>query len=182
MPLSTYISNSFSQHLNTLQFTSCKVDMESRGIEPDTRFFGGREWCDYEINIAAIAPAERKYFCFCLFTMSSADENMYTHFRQHYQAFQRATRYPKFGWCGFGPHVEKPRFLLEVPIMHGIDVNSITDDEIAVFLDSQFNLGNNIPLPVDVLDFFRAMVNDPDFTADCDLFNRLKQGIIERIQ
>ena len=48
------------------------------------------------------------------------DQAVYTHFPAAYPAWQRMTRFPKFGWTGFGPHHQDPFEILAVPERAGL--------------------------------------------------------------
>ena len=140
-------------------------------ITPETRFFGGAEWENMENDLSQVKVENRKYFCICFFTMVCADENMYAHFRENYEAFNSLTNYPKFGWLGFGINFEKPCYLLTSP--KEIDFESISEIEIKDFIHYQFEISSRFLGNISTKDFFTAMINDEHFNCENEVFRRL---------
>ena len=182
MTLNAYTKQQFFNDIKTLSLTTpnstiLKVDGRA---DIHTRFFGGREWDDYKLNISKIDVPNRKYFCLCLFAMVSADQNMYANHNEHYPAFRKMFTYPKFGWTGFGMHFEKPSFLLSVPSQSGVDFSGITNEELNDFVADQFRQAKSfLPKSLPVWDFFKDMINDVDFKSDTDIFKRLVDAMFE---
>ena len=175
MPLVHYAGEHFVRDASLLNTNRCNTIAESILNDLDTRFFGGHHWEKYLQDTAHVLQGNLAYYCFCLFTMTCADQNMYAHFREKYSEFRNRFRYPKFGWCGFGSHCEAPRYLLDIPcIQHDIDFNVITDTEIEEFLKSQYSILDGIFGAEFRRIFFREMLNDDGFYAECGVFKRLR--------
>lgn len=180
--LNKYAKQQFLNDINTLKlerpnFLILKADDRA---DSNTRFFGGKEWEHYNLNISNVELSNRKYFCLCLFAMVCADQNMFANHNKHYYEFRKTFTYPKFGWTGFGMHFEKPSFLLSVPSKAGVDFSSITTEELNEFVADQFKQAKSfLPKTLPVWDFFKDMINDIDFKSDTDIFKRLVNAMFE---
>lgn len=182
MTLNKYAKQQFLHDLNTLKSerpNSTILEVDARA-DSETRFFGGKEWEHYNLNISNIDIPNRKYFCLCLFAMVSADQNMFANHNEHYHNFRKMFIYPKFGWAGFGMHFEKPSFLLSVPSQAGVDFSEINTEELNEFVVDQFKQAKSfLPKSLSVWDFFKDMINDVDFKSDTDIFRRLVDAMFE---
>lgn len=167
-----YIQTNFSRDLKKLVYTNVEGRL----------FFGGAGWEMYSEDTRNIPVENLAYFCFCLFSMVCADQNMHSNFRFAYADWERKTKaiYPKFGWKGFSEHNEKPFYLLSVPERNGVDFNVITDEDLKHFVDynlkvslAEFGIVNEL--------FFKAMVEDVDFSNNIEVFNKLKLAIIDSL-
>lgn len=167
MTLLNYIKTQFIKDLQNLKFIT------KEGI----RFFGGPEWENFEADTSKIDSKNVPYFCFCLYSMTCADQNMHSNFKFAYRNWVLKSQYPKFGWSGFGNHFEKPKFLLEIPEKHGVDFNLITDQDVQEFVEFNFNVSLK-QFGVDTKTFFQIMVNDLDFNSNTQIFKRLKNEIL----
>jgi hypothetical protein len=168
MTLLNYIKTQFIKDLQSLEITT------NEGMS----FFGGQEWENFEIDTAKINPKHLAYFCFCLFSMTCADQNMHSNFKFAYRDWLKKSQYPKFGWYGFGNHFEKPKFLLEVSEQKGVDFNLITDQDLNEFVDFNFNVSLR-QFGIDTKTFFKVMMNDIDFNSETSIFQRLKKQILQ---
>ena len=179
MSLIEYINNNFQCDINSLNTSRCNniINENNPYINADTLFFGGPSWENFNKDIITVNPGDRAYFCFCLFAMVAADQNAHAHFKDVLFEWLEHYKYPKFGWCGFGPHFENVCYLLEVPSTNGIDFDTITDAELDAFVQLQFENGRSV-LGNLVNDFFGTMLKDEDFRCDLTIFERL----VNRIQ
>lgn len=179
MALLHYSQTHFLRDLRLLDFEYPNIyqtlDFTIPNITKNTRIFGGSKWEKQEIDLLEISLENRKYFCICLFFMVCIDENMYAHFKDEYEPFNRFTNYPKFGWLGSKIHLEKPCYLLIAP--KDVNIESIPELEIKDFIHQQFTkssqfLGNITPIA-----FFTAMINDEHFNCDSPVFQKILHSI-----
>lgn len=184
MTLLEYSRTEFSNDLSKLRFTHPNKHQALNNtltyIKTSTKFFGGIRWDNVENDLANIALENRKYFCLCLFILVSIDENMYTHFRENYDAFYKRTKYPKFGWLGLGPHIEKPCYLLQAP--KNIDYQNIPESQINEFIHDLFQNSVSILGQISVKIFFTTLVNDPDFECEIQIFKMIKKSIKSELE
>ncbi|MGO4819451.1 hypothetical protein [Flavobacterium sp. W22_SRS_FP1] len=179
MTLLEYSKQQFLIDLNSLRKTNCNniASELSPYIDSKTSFFGGYNWENYENDIMKVAPENRDKFCVCLFTMSSSDQHAHARFPNLLAVWLRYFKYPKFGYCGLGPHFEKVNYLLDVPAAHGINFDPISQEQIDEFLTSQFTAGRLV-LGDELNFFFQTMVQDSDFSSDTEIFRKIKKGIV----
>jgi hypothetical protein len=179
MTLLEYSQKQFLIDLNRIPKTNCNnITSElSPNIDSKTNFFGGYHWENYENDIINITPENRDKFFICLFTMSSSDQNAHAKFPNLLAVWLRHFKYPKFGYCGLGPHFEKVNYLLDVPVAHGINFDSISQELIDEFLTSQFDSGRLV-LGDHLNSFFQSMLKDVDFFSDTEIFRKIKKGIV----
>ena len=175
MTLLHYSQTHFLKDLELLDYTfptpSQTLNFLKPHITPKTRFFGGAEWENMENDLSKVKIENRKYFCICLFTMVCADENMYAYFKENYEAFNSLTKYPKFGWLGFGINFEKPCYLIIAP--KEINFDSIPELEIKEFIHHQFTISSHFLEDITPNQFFTVMINDIHFNCECEIFRRL---------
>lgn len=182
MALINYSRTTFLNDLSVLQFTRPNrivIEMNAN-FNDKTIFFGGRQWSDFQQNINHVLPQNRAYFCLCLFTLVSADQNIHAHFPNLIKAWDRRFSYPKFGWCGFGAHFEKVRYLLQIPEQNGIDFNIITEQELQDYFCFHYQTGKT-ELDQNINSFFRIMLEDADFDFNSDIFSKLKEIMIDSL-
>ena len=146
-------------------------------IDSTTNFFGNYRWENYENDVMNVAIENRDKFCTCLFTMTSSDQHAHAKFPNLLPVWLRHFEYPKFGYCGTGPHFEPVNYLLDVPAAHGINFDSISQEHIDEFLTSQFDSGRLV-LGDQLYFFFQTMLEDPDFYSDTEIFRKIKKGIV----
>ncbi len=149
-------------------------------IDRNTIFFGGRDWINFEEDIRRIPQHHIQHFILCLFTIVVIDQNMFTNFRNSYAIFRAKTNYPKFGWTGFGTHMEKPKKILSVAEKKGlldkIWVQEHEQEYIKLFVkECQWFFSTILP-EIRTLDFLDALVNDTDFRIMDD-----EQGMVFEI-
>ena len=175
MTLLQYIQNLFLKDLQLLDFIypiPFDIDLELRPfVNNTTPFFGGNGWHNMESDLSQINEEHKKYFCICLFTMTSADQNMYSHFRSNYEFFYNNLKYPKFGFFSFGIAFERPCSLLTAP--KEIDFESIPEIEIKDFIHYQFEISSRFLKNISTKDFFTSMINDKDFNCNTEIFRRI---------
>lgn len=182
MSLNKYARQQFLIDIKTLKLEqpNSVIFKFDRRVDLHTRFFGGKEWKRYHLDISNVELSNRKYFCLCLFAMVCADQNMFANHNEHYYEFRKTFTYPKFGWTGYGIHFEKPSFLLSVPSQAGVDFDGITTEELNEFVVDQFKQAKSfLPKSLPVWDFFKDMINDVDFKSDTDIFKRLVDAMFE---
>ena len=175
MTLLHYSQTLFLRDLQSLKFIypiPFDIDLESRPfVNKTTPFFGGNGWQNMESDLSNINEEHKKYFCICLFTMTSADQNMYSHFRSNYEFFYNRLKYPKFGFFGFGIAFERPCYLLTRP--KEINFDSIPELEIKDFIHHQFKTSSHFLGNITSKDFFTQMIGDIHFNCECDIFRRI---------
>jgi hypothetical protein len=174
MTLLEYSKKQFLIDLESLQKNEfeTKPDLTSKAL-----FFGGSQWENFKNDISKIDIKNRDKFCVCLFTMTSADQNAHSHFPELLPNWLQYFKYPKFGGYSFGPYFEKVNYLLDVPVAHEINFDTISQEQINEFIISQFQDGCSV-LGNQLNDFFQKMVNDPDFNSNTDIFSKIKEGIV----
>jgi len=62
----------------------------------------------------------KAFFIYSIFITVSSDQTMYTYYQSYYNEFRFLTRYPKFGWCGMGPHIKNPLLIFQYPIEENV--------------------------------------------------------------
>jgi hypothetical protein len=161
--LEHYYQTQFTQDLETLAYRHPNPVIMNNlplfKIDAATKFFGGMEWENFDDDLASIANKEA--FIYCLFVITIIDLVMFTYFQHNYEHFRNGTQYPKFGWCGYGPHYENPKKMLLKSEENGIlDVVSFqtTQKAYLIFIGTLFSKTG-----VDAKEFIQAMLNDPDF-------------------
>lgn len=182
MTLLNYSQNQFFNDLNSLQFSKPNnIILELNPyFNERTVFFGGREWSNFSQDINHVSDTNKAFFCICLFSMVSADQNMYAHFPNLIDRWSRQFQYPKFGWCGFGEHFEKVKYLLQIPEQNGVDFDGISDTEIQEYFRAHYQNGRII-LGVFVQHFFNIMLEDVDFNFESNIFSRFRRIMIDSI-
>jgi len=83
-------------------------------------FFGGQDWRNVASDLRRVPPSDQVKFILSLFMIVLTDQCLYTYFQHAYIDWKRITNFPKFGWAGFGPHVENPFKLLWAPEREGL--------------------------------------------------------------
>jgi hypothetical protein len=171
MTLGQYLHNKFPRDLSQLRFEKPNsvilAHTEDFRIDRNTVFFGGSDWRKFNRDINRIHPEDVPYFILCLFTIVIIDQNFFSNFQEHYPAFRKKTMYPKFGWSGFGTHMEKPKKLLSVPEQKGV-LNrewmvQHVDEYVNLFIEEcQRFFSAQLP-EIQTQDFLDALVNDRDF-------------------
>jgi hypothetical protein len=175
MTLLKYSQTLFLRDLQSLEFIyplSIDIDLALRPfVNKTTPFFGGSGWQNMESDLLNINEEHKKYFCICLFTMTSADQNMYSHFRSNYEFFYNKVKYPKFGIVSFGYAFEKPCYLLTRPTE--VDFELIPELEIKDFIHHQFTISSHFLRDITSNEFFTAMINDIHFNCEIEIFRKI---------
>ena len=114
-----YVETQFPSDIKTMKFDmpnlTIQEDPQGYRMDKQTIFFGGKNWSSIKEDLSKIDKANIENFCISLFIIVSIDLNMFTYFKDKYALFRSNTMYPKFGWCGYGPHYENPKKLLILP-------------------------------------------------------------------
>lgn len=188
MTLLEYSKNQFYHDLKLIISNSPKEIQPNKIIlelnahfNEKTTFIGGRQWCYFKHDINYVSTINRAYFCICFFSMVSADQNTYAHFPNLTEQWTKQFQYPKFGWCGFGAHFEKVKYLLQIPEQNGVDFNDIADSEIQEYFCFHYQSGSNI-LGNNIEHFFRIMLEDSDFDFESEIFSRFRKIMIDSIE
>lgn len=184
MNLNQYLHNQFPTDLTKLKFekpsSSIQTNLDSFKIDQYTIYFGGADWENIELDIQKIDNENFEHFFLCIFTITIIDLTIFTHFSDCYNVFRDHTRYPKFGWSGYGTHYENPKKLLDISVKKGflnldrINLEEYIDlfyDETSLFLKSKLH-------QVTPEDFFRALLSDKDFQIEDNEENSLYSRII----
>jgi hypothetical protein len=159
MKIRDYYLNRFRKEIKTISF-------EERSLLTNQKdfFFNKKSWLNAVNNIT---DNELKiFFIYSMFITIASDEIMYTYYNMDYSKFRTQTRYPKFGLCGLGTHIENPLTLIQ----HLIDENSIdigllqkhSISAAKLFVDEVDDYLQKYLTEVDLKDFFRKFVNDND--------------------
>jgi len=179
MTLSKYAHEHFRSDLLQIRTKSPNVSIQQYdSIRRSYQFFGGPRWQEFEENTEVVDAINLPYFVICLYSMTLADQTIHTHFRHAREEWDVLARYPKFGWCGFGCHHEKPQYLILVAEENGIDFNKISDEELVEFMRDQWNLFPT-GLMIKTCEFFKLMLEDPDFQPiqDSNTLSRFREAI-----
>lgn len=185
-----YLNNQFPTDLRTLQFTSpnqvIQENLELFQVDQQTIFFGGQDWSNFEQNIAQIEQDNLNWFFLCLFTITTIDVILFTHFQAYYPVFRGATRYPKFGWTGFGVHFENPKKLLTVPEAQGRLNRELIDQQLDEYLPLLVNRCDVFfaatPGAPTTLEFLTAILEDTDFVPTEEDQGTFYSALYNRIQ
>ncbi|WP_349606867.1 hypothetical protein [Cupriavidus sp. DF5525] len=116
-----YFHNAFPRELARLTLRR-PSGIVAREIMEDNHalFFGGEAWASVVTDLAGIPRGHRTNFVHSLFMITLTDQCLYTYRRDLYPKWRARTRFPKFGWSGFGPHHENPLYLLWAPERDGL--------------------------------------------------------------
>jgi hypothetical protein len=184
MNLNQYLHNQFPADLTNLKFIKpnsvIQNNLDSFNIDQYTIYFGGADWENIELDIQTIDNEHFDHFFLCLFTITIIDLTIFTHFNDCYNVFRSYTRYPKFGWSGYGPHYENPKKLLDIPIKKGfLNIDRINLEEyIDLFYDETSLLLKSKLHQVTPEKFFSALLSDKDFQIGENEENSLYSRII----
>ncbi|NUQ82499.1 MAG: hypothetical protein HUU10_12875 [Bacteroidetes bacterium] len=192
MNLHAYLYTQFLSDLTSIHFKQpnhlIMEHPEEWRIDSATVFFGGPDWENMETDLRWVDKENLDNFILCLFVITVIDLTMFSHFRSHYPVFRVQTRYPKFGWAGFGLHYEKPKKLLTVPVQAGLTTLTKTPDEVKELVNlfiwecDRF-FGTHLP-PITTTAFVEAMLADRDFRpeeGDTSLFLQIYTELKSRI-
>lgn len=183
-----YFTNEFHKDLSTITFYSPNQAILKNPtafhLDANTVFFGGKEWEKLEDDIAFINRENYQHFFLCLFITISIDLTMYTYYRSCYRVFRNRMCYPKFGWCGFGPHFENPCKLLDIPYQKGfIDPKAIDLEAAAdLFIKITTRLLNDSPDFPKVQSFLTCMLSDKDFRPTENTGLQFSSIILSKLQ
>ena len=181
MALIEYRNQQFNADLNSMNFIiPNEVILNNPSdfdLDQNTVFFGKQDWENLNIDIEHIEEENYKYFFLCLFTITIIDMTMFKYFNENYVAFREQTNYPKFGWCGFGPHYENPRKILDLPSENSYLNLNVTDiDEYYSFfvLELENSLYNH---GIESIDFIDKLLSDNDIVIN-DIDGNTISGIL----
>ena len=166
MALVEYRNQQFNADLNGMNFIIPNEVILSNpsdfNLDEYTVFFGKQDWENLNIDIDHIEEENYKYFFLCLFTITIIDLTVFKYFNEQYNAFREITKYPKFGWCGFGPHYENPRKILDLPAEEGyLNIDVINLDEYYNFFELE--LENSVyHHGIEPIDFINRLLLDND--------------------
>ncbi|MBF0606731.1 MAG: hypothetical protein HQL61_04145 [Magnetococcales bacterium] len=109
LDLKTYYLSYFRKDIEKI-----KLLHGNRITNKDDFFFDRDSW----INAILKINSNEQITCFILsmFITVASDQTMFTYYKPLYGQFKLLTQYPKFGWCGLGPHNENPLLLIRYPI------------------------------------------------------------------
>jgi hypothetical protein len=133
-------------------------------------FFGGRDWGSVADDLSRIPLDDRPMFVFSLFMITLADQCVFTYNQDAYAAWRSQTRYPKFGWSGFGPHHQNPLKVLWAPERERlIDCDKVVElmpGFTRFFLAEARGYFSRHEDTVDPETFFQAVKRDEAFSFD----------------
>jgi len=76
---------------------------------PSVRFFGERDWEYFDKDMEKIPLNDRCLFVSCLFIGVLLDQAIFKYYNDAYKkVINNFPTFPKFGYCGFGPHNGNP--------------------------------------------------------------------------
>jgi hypothetical protein len=171
LKIKEYLKDQFLLDLRTMDFqqpnSTILNNPTSFRIDNNTIYFGGENWRNINNDIRNIEEGNQEFFFLSLFMITVIDLTMFTYYKASYEKFRGLTRYPKFGWVGFGPHYETPKKLLNIPENRGLIEKKAVLKYIDVYIDLFFEecdafFKNNTP-EITTADFIRKIVNDGDF-------------------
>jgi hypothetical protein len=188
MNLNQYFKNFFPNDLAKLKFQKSnsviKNNLDAFNVDHYTIYFGGMNWENIEQDINHIEKKFYEHFFLCLFTITIIDLTFFTYYKDYYPFFRSKTRYPKFGWTGYGPHYEDPKKILDIPFQKGlINLNNINLDEyVELFIaeTNSFFESNLNQLRSD--DFFKSLLSDKDFQVSENEGNAITPLIISKLK
>jgi len=188
MKLKEYLKNKFPNDLAKLKFKKPNSVIQNNpdffDIDQYTIYFGGMNWENIDQDINNIEKEFYEYFFLCLFTITTIDLTIFSHYRDYYSIFRNKTRYPKFGWSGFGPHYENPKKLLDIPFQKGLfRKDKIDIDEYVQLFISETNsfLESNLN-QIKTVDFFNSLLTDKDFQVSENENSTLTLLIINKLK
>ncbi len=188
MKLNEYLKNHFPNDLARLKFQKpnsvIQDTLDSFNIDQHTIYFGGLNWENLDQDIEHIDKECYEHFFFCLFTITIIDLTIFSHFKHYYDIFRGKTRYPKFGWSGYGPHYENPKKLIDIPFQKGlIRIDEIYIDEYVQLFISETNsfLESNLN-QITTVDFFNSLLTDRDFQLNENEENTYTPLIIKKLK
>lgn len=126
-----YFHNKFPSQLTLLAFNRPSQIVREHIMKDDAvMFFGGKDWESAKTDLNRVPSDDRPKFVLALFMVVISDQCLYRHFNETYQTWRCQTKFPKFGWSGFGPHNENPFKILWAPERDEV----ISTTEIALIL------------------------------------------------
>jgi len=170
-----YFYQTFPSQLASLEFRRPnEIVRESITRDPAVVFFGGPNWDHVQADMDRIPNDDRSKFILSLFMIVLTDQALYTYNRDSYDAWRAQTKYPKFGWSGFGPHNENPFKILWAPEREKIDgvdqVLAIVPQFVRFLVDETRRFfGQHIP-DVDVAAYFAAIRHDAGYAFNQGMF------------
>ena len=133
-------------------------------------FFGGRDWESVAEDLSRIPAEDRPNFVFSLFMITLADQCIFTHNQDAYAAWGSQTKYPKFGWSGFGPHHQNPLKVLWAPererLVDSDRVMELMPTFVEFFLTEVRGYFSKHLVTVDPDIFFQAIKGDDAFSFE----------------
>jgi len=170
-----YFYQTFPSQLARLEFRRPnEVVRESIMRDPAVVFFGGPNWDHVQADMAPIPDDDRSKFILFLFMIVLTDQALYTYNRDSYDAWRAQTKYPKFGWSGFGPHNENPFKILWAPEREQtVDVDQVLAmvPQFVRFLvdETRTFFGQHLP-DVNVAAYFAAIRHDAGYAFNQGMF------------
>lgn len=136
MLLETYFRNNFQDDLQKLNLEYPNDVILEKPldffVDPDTSFFGGKNWSNYEHDTNEIEHIEE--FLISLFTLSTV--NYFIKNNSQLNVTQpEILRTPSLGWCGYGPHYEHPLKIFTNNFSLFFNLINRKDEIVALFKD-----------------------------------------------
>jgi hypothetical protein len=128
-----YFYNRFPEQLRQLEFRQPNSIIRKVMQDEAVVFFGGRDWNSVVDDLYRIPSKDHPKFILCLFMIVVTDQYLYRYQTNIYQTWREETKYPKFGWCGLGPHHENPFKILCAP-----ERDSVIDIDATIYLMPSF--------------------------------------------
>jgi len=162
--MNKYYHNQFRQDLEHLNYTIHNV------LGKEYKFFGNEKWQNYKADLQNISNENKPKFILSLFITISVDQAFYSFLtEEQYNRAESLLRYPKFGWCGMGPHNEPPKNIIIRPLefgeVNGNNILHFKDDAMKLYIEEVKIFQQNYFRELNVRDFFLRLVNDRDIIS-----------------
>ncbi len=134
----------------------------TNATNPGDSFFDAESW---RRAVGLFDDEQTKtWFIFSMFITVASDQIMFTYYPQDYRRFRDLTRYPKFGWCGLGPHNQNPLLLIQVPLQdHVVSDRYIEENSVSaakLFVDEVVDFFSRHMPHINSQEFFEHFLND----------------------
>jgi hypothetical protein len=177
MYIQTYFQNQFPGHLRKMNFNRPnEIVLNEMLQDPNAMFFGGKDWRNIEEDLSSIPESDKPAFVLSLFMIIITDQCIHSHFKDRYPDWHRKTMFPKFGWTGFGYHMENPMKILWIPekreLINPDAVIALIPSFISFFKkETESYMNQHLP-DIETATFFKAILNDADFKFNYGSVNK----------
>jgi len=153
-----------------VDFKKVELQKASNICNTDDLFFSREEL--QRVLKTDITAQNHPYFIFSMFITIASDQIIYTYFPDNYSEFRNYTRYPKFGYCGLGPHNENPLMIVvdavEKKIVPQETVEKLFSEAAELFIAEIKDFFEKYMCSIQPEDFFRKFITDKHILKVCD--------------